>query len=164
MTKINLINIKLIVPNGYHLFHIRILCFFLSFSDYDLKIVEFQLLEGAITKIVILRPKSPFFWIFCHGKWMPGCYCCYAKIWWIKFRFFWFIAILEGGHIVPPHSSYIQKPCTIRVNCDKWKFWFELKININPKSSRNFSHQRHFLHISSTQPFPFTHLYYQQSI
>ena len=27
------------------------------------------------------------------------------------------MAILEGGHIVPPpHSSYIQKPLTIRVN------------------------------------------------
>ena len=42
------------------------------------------------------------------------------------------MAILEGGHIVPPpHSSYIQKPRAIRVNNivgkNVWNLLIELK-------------------------------------
>ena len=34
------------------------------------------------------------------------------------------MAISEGGHFVPPpHSSYIQKPRAIRVNC--WPLLFQ---------------------------------------
>ena len=42
------------------------------------------------------------------------------------------MAILEGGHIVPPpHSSYIQKPRAIRVKNNQWSVIEHSKNRVN---------------------------------
>ena len=70
--------------------------YFWSFSDFDLKILLFQLQmsKGVITKIVILRPKFvEKVFILADSRLYQG----------------W-------AQISPQNSSYIQKPHTIRVN------------------------------------------------
>ena len=68
MTKIDIPNPKLIVPSDNQPFYIQILCFFGVFFYFDLKILVFQLLKEALTKIDIFRLKFPFFWILFHGN------------------------------------------------------------------------------------------------
>ena len=64
MTKNDIPNPKLIDPNDNQPFYNRILSFFLSFSDFDLKILVFQLQKERSQNLSFLGPNPHYFRIF----------------------------------------------------------------------------------------------------